>query len=218
MYTIFKVYFFMIIRYVWELCYVESKRESNVNNSRFIKTSKSNMTSLKSGLQLSDLNGKKFKVFGHSFGINQHFNGGIIPFTLSNLVDKFSDNKNFHAIKELLNWKYLEKDVDLMQKLFDKKCFDEVSFLIYKKKYTNKWKITKEQFLVVIENEELDLILFFLKIRHCRVILEDHSVQKLIVEKYMKCGSKMYYGVEMLSYIYSKSWDSNLIKYFSITF
>jgi hypothetical protein len=39
---------------------------------------------------------------------------------------------------------------------------------------------------MVIEKEELDLILFFLKKRECSVVLDDQRIQKKIVETYMR--------------------------------
>lgn len=48
--------------------------------------------------------------------------------------------------------------------------------------------------------------------RECRVILEEFEIQETIVEKYMKYGSKMYYGAEMLLYIYKLNWNNDLTK------
>jgi len=64
----------------------------------------------------------------------------------------------------------------------------------------------------VIEQEQIDLILYFIKIRECRVILDEYSIQSTIVENYMKFGSKMYYGAEMLIYIYKLNWNNDLTK------
>jgi hypothetical protein len=128
------------------------------------------------------------------------------------LVDKFSDAKNKQAINEVLNWKYLEKDKQLLEKLFQKKCFDEIANLIFKKKIVNIWNLNEIQFKIVVEHEEYDLIIFFLKIKHCRKLLNEHVIQSLIVNKYIKCGSKLYYGAEMLSYVYKLSWNYELTK------
>lgn len=146
------------------------------------------------------------------YSINKRFNNGNIPFTLSVLVEKFSESKNKQAINEILNWRFLEKDDQLLEKLFLKKCFDEISALLFKKKMMNKWNLNPNQFKIVIEHEEFDLILFFLKIKHCRKILDEHTIQSVIVKKYIKYGSKLYYGAEMLSYVYKLSWDNELTK------
>jgi hypothetical protein len=63
-------------------------------------------------------------------------------------------------------------------------------------------------FKIVIDNEELELIIYFLRIKDCRVILEDHAIQKKIIEKYIRFGHKFYYGAEMLSYIYKIVWNN----------
>ncbi len=146
------------------------------------------------------------------YSSNKGFNNGNIPFSLSMLVEKFSDARNKQAINEILDWKHLEKDNQLLEKLFQKKCFDEISNLIFKKKLINKWNINQNQFKLVIEHEEFDLILFFLKIKHCRKLLDEHSIQSKIVNKYIKMGSRLYYGAEMLSYVYKLSWNNELTK------
>jgi len=57
--------------------------------------------------------------------------------------------------------------------------------LIQNKK-RDEWTFKKQQFKMVIEKEELDLISFFLKKRECRVVLDDQRIQRKIVETYMK--------------------------------
>lgn len=116
-------------------------------------------------------------------------------------------------IKEILNWKLIDKDPDLFQKLFDLKRFEDICFLIVRFKKKFKWKLTGEMFKLVIENEELELILHFLHNKECRIILEDPVIQKRILEKYIKFGNKFYYGAEMLSYIYKIVWHNELTKY-----
>lgn len=166
-------------------------------------------------MRLSEINRssiEKKNTQGEFYSINKNFNKGIVPFNISYLVESFSERKNYKALKSILNWQFLEMDVNFLQKLFDNKRFDEISFLIYEKNLIKKWKITENQFKIVIDNEECDLILFFLKINHCLILLKDHSVQNLIVTKYMKFGSKFYYGAEMLQYIYIISWNNELTK------
>ena len=63
--------------------------------------------------------------------------------------------------------------------------FEEVSILIHKNKL-DVWPFNIEQFKIVIEQEELELILFFLRRRECRRILDNPYIQKQIVQKYLK--------------------------------
>lgn len=79
----------------------------------------------------------------------------------------------------------MQSDLDFLQKLFDYKCFEEISYLVYSKKKL-KWRLTKEMFKSTLIHNELDLNFFFLKIKDCRVILENPEIQKIIVEKYIK--------------------------------
>ena len=147
-----------------------------------------------------------------SLGINKNFNNGNIPFSLTFLIDKFTETDKKEDIKYVIFWRFIEKDENFLEKLFEKKCFDEISTLIYKKNFINKWKLNKEQFKIVIEQEEFDLILFFLSVKSCIIILQDSRIQAFIVRRYIKSGSKLYYGAEMLSYIYKLSWNSELTK------
>ena len=70
--------------------------------------------------------------------------------------------------------------------------------------------VTKEQFRIVIEKEQTDLILIFVKIREIKSVLENFDIQKRITDNYMKFGNKMYYGIEMLSCIYKYNWNNDL--------
>lgn len=118
--------------------------------------------------------------------VKSKFNKGVIPFTVSYLVKRFCSHSNRQAVKEIIKWNNLDKDKDFLQTLFDKKCFDEISYLLYSERYRNSWERTKEQFKTVILNHELDLILYFLKFRECRTILEDKDIQMCIAHDYMK--------------------------------
>ena len=95
--------------------------------------------------------------------------------------------------------------MELLNTLFNVGCFDEISILLYRK--PNHWPLLKEQFEKVIIGERLDLIIYFIKIRECRVVLDYPEIQKIIASKYMKEGNKIYYGAEMLNYIYKTNWD-----------
>ena len=171
-----------------------------------------NQTNFSSQLKLSNKNydGFKSKKEEPNSIFNKKFNNGKIPFQISFLVKKFAENKNFDAIRNILDWKGIDKDQNMFQVLFDKKCFDEIGSLIYKHQKVDQWKITDDQFRIVIENEELELILFFLRRKECRIILTDSKIQKLVLEKYIRFGSKIYYGAEILSYLNKHQWDNGL--------
>lgn len=79
----------------------------------------------------------------------------------------------------------MDNDKELLSCLFHLKCFEEISILIHNHRNED-WPFKKEQFKMVIEQEELDLILFFLRRRECRVVLEEHHIQKRIVNTYLK--------------------------------
>lgn len=97
-----------------------------------------------------------------------------------------------------------------METLFNHSCFDEISILIYRK--PGYWKFTTEQFRSVINKKELSLILEFLKIRECRVLLDQPEIQEKIVYEYMVHGNTIYYGIEMLNFIYKTNWSMHLTK------
>ncbi len=86
-----------------------------------------------------------------------------------------------------MKWKYLEYDKDLMSILFQEELYDEVYNLIWNSKKNLELNFNKDQFREVIKNgEQLDLILYFLKIPDCKVILDEPDVQRSIVKNYMK--------------------------------
>jgi hypothetical protein len=124
----------------------------------------------------------------------------------------YKRKKNLYAINEIMKWKYLEFDKDLIEVLFKEELYDEVYNLIWNRKNIA-IKFTKDQFREVIKNgEQLDLILYFLRIHDCRVILDEPEVQKSIVNNYMKTGNKLYYGAEMLVAVYKSTWQQGLTK------
>jgi hypothetical protein len=69
--------------------------------------------------------------------------------------------------------------------MFQMNKFEEISILIHKHK-EDTWVFTVSQFKTIIEKEELELILIYLKKRECRRILDTHSIQKKIVQRYLK--------------------------------
>lgn len=79
----------------------------------------------------------------------------------------------------------MENERELLSCLFRMNRFEEISILIHKYK-PDTWPFHIEQFKIVIEQEELELILFFLKRRECRRLLDDQYIQKKIVQKYLR--------------------------------
>jgi hypothetical protein len=108
-------------------------------------------------------------------------------FSISHIINHYCQARTTkHIIAEVMKWKYLEFDKELLTTLFTNLCFNEVYALMWKKT-RNTWTFTKEQFKIVINNgEQMDLILYFLKIRECRLVLDEFDVQKKIVKYYMK--------------------------------
>jgi hypothetical protein len=185
------------LRYLWEQSHITKdekflfKRSSNNENYK-IRNEKN-----KSMLQVN-------------FNLGNNFNNGNLVFELSYLIKQFSKVVPFNQapIHEIIsNWNFIEKDRNLLATLFEVHCFDDISTLIYR--IPGRWEFTKEQFSVLIEEGELDLILYYVRIRECRVILENPENQKKIINNYIRFGNKMYYGAEMLSYISRSNWNMN---------
>jgi hypothetical protein len=149
-------------------------------------------------------------MFINSKAYNKYFNKGVPPIMISELVEKLENLGYISEILEITNWRNLDADSQLIEKLFTLNKFEEINILIWKREYT--WILTKDHFKKVIEAKECDLILYFLKINHCRVELNDHGIQKTIVSNYIANGNTMYYGAEMLGYIYKTRWDNKLTK------
>lgn len=182
----------------------KSQRKTLLGNSTYLKSKstyrKGNFT-LQNALKYHK-NKKKYKNF-----------------QISELLLYFKRRKNKQAIIEILKWKYLEFDKNLFTILFREELYDEVYNLIWNRKNLE-LNFNKDQFREVIKNgEQLDLILYFLKITECKVILDEQDVQKSIVKNYMKyiilklrSGKKVYYGAEMLVCIYRTSWHQNFTK------
>lgn len=157
----------------------------------------------------SDLYRKK-SMFIKSKAYNKYFNKGIPPIEISLLVEKLYNLGYFPEIMEITSWKHLDADKNLIEKLFLLNKFEEINILIWKREYN--WVLTNEHFKKVIEAKESDLILYFLKISDCRIELNNHSIQKIIVSNYIANGNTMYYGAEMLGYIYKTRWNNKLTK------
>lgn len=82
------------------------------------------------------------------------------------------------------NWLYLDNEKDLLNCLFDMERFEEIAMLVYKYNYET-WHFSNEQFVKVIKKNELELILFFLKRRECRRVLDESEIQTIIVKQYI---------------------------------
>lgn len=171
------------LQYLWELSFEDKQPEKFNNHTSKAKSGVSQ--SFKNSHTVFSENHNRKSAFGHSIGHNPHFNNGLAPFKVSLLAEKFAKNNNHDAIKDILLWEHLDNDSDFLQKLFDNLCFDEISILIYSRRKL-KWPLTKDMFRSTITHNELDLLLFFLKIKECRIILDYIEIQKLIVEKYMR--------------------------------
>ena len=78
----------------------------------------------------------------------------------------------------------MKNDTNLLSTLFQVECFDEISILLYR--MPGVWSLNKEQFILTINKNQLDLTLYFLKIRSCVIVLDDFKIQKLIVDNYIK--------------------------------
>jgi hypothetical protein len=139
------------------------------------------------------------------------FNNGQPIFWPKDLIKYYKDLKNINAMKHVIKWNYLDQDTMLLSVLFDTASYDKIAALIFTGQI-NRWEITKDQFRMVIEQSRLDLIVYFLNLRSCRMILEDFQIQQTVVSSYMKVGYKMYYGAEMLTYIYKINWNNELTK------
>jgi len=72
----------------------------------------------------------------------------------------------------------------LLNCLFQLERFEEIALLIHKYKQDT-WHFSNDQFIKVIKKNELELILFFLKIRECRNVLDEYDIQLIIVKEYI---------------------------------
>ena len=143
--------------------------------------------------------------FKPKFSINS-----IIKILIDN--DKKSTKKNTsnNNINKILKWDNIDRDKTFIDTLFQYECFEQISTLI------SIWPGDKfanpDYFKIVILKMQTELILFYLKRRDCRHILIDKTLQEFIVKEYMCKGDLLYYGAEMLTYIYKNQWNSELTK------
>ena len=137
---------------------------------------------------------------------------GEAPFTLSELIEELNNSdKKAQVLEIITSWKYIERDKDLLETLFSRENFEEIAYLIWKKK-VSKWKISEDHFELVIKANQLELIPFFLTLPDCRVILKSKDIHKMIVDQYCKYGNKLYYAAVMLSYVDVVNWSGSLTK------
>jgi hypothetical protein len=141
---------------------------------------------------------------------NSNFNNGELLFTVSELVTKFAQMKHYkknHVHEIISNWKLIEYDPEILKTLFENEYFDDFATLI--RRFPDQWKFNTDHLKTAIYKGQLDLILFFLTKRECRAILNEESIQKVIVRDYME-GNRMYYCAEMLGYITKTNWKTTL--------
>ena len=139
------------------------------------------------------------------------FNQGNLVFMLSDLVDTIHNLGYKDLMNEIVsNWKFLDKDKNLLQALFRNKAYEQISILLYRYPNNVYWKISPNNFKEVIENNGLDLILLCLKEKHCQTVLDSPEIQRIIVDNYLDLGEKMYYGAELLSNVKKSSLDLSL--------
>jgi hypothetical protein len=164
-----------VLQYVWESSYesqnLKKKKSIFINNT--IRSSISNK--LRKSINPNSLN---------TYLPNKQKNKS---FNVSQIISHYSQNKSKHNfLSEIMKWKYLEFDMDLLTTLFTHLCFNEIYTLMWKQT-NHSWTFTKDQFRIVINNgEQLDLILYFLNLRECRLVLDEVEIQRKIVKHYMK--------------------------------
>jgi len=111
---------------------------------------------------------------------------GKFQMHVSDLIEAFSKNGVKEGISDIITkWKFLEHEKNLTNILFKHECFDEISELIYSVKGISR-HFTEDDFELVINKEELDLSLYFLKLPNCRQLLNNKGIQNVIVENYIK--------------------------------
>jgi hypothetical protein len=164
-----------VLQYVWE---------SNFENYNFKKRKTVNL----SMTMRSSLTNKTKKAFNLNNLLTYHQNKQKSKnFNVSQIITHYSHTKGSkNHLAEIMKWKYLEYDMDLLTTLFTNLCFNEIYTLMWKKT-NHSWTFTKDQFRIVINNgEQMDLILYFLKLRECRLVLDEADVQRKIVKYYLK--------------------------------
>ena len=169
------------------------KRKKNINK---------NKTYLNKNKLLNIFQIEKFKP---NFNIND-----IIKILVENDKKQFCKNKSIFNINEITKWKNIMKDETFLSSLFNNNCFETLCLLI--EKWPNEFFLNKNYFKISIEKQQKELILFFLKFRECREILIENSIQKFIVDNYLDNGEFLYYGSELLSYIYPNNWNIEITK------
>jgi hypothetical protein len=168
-----------VLRFVWESSWKNFSDKGGTNTLKKNLTDSSTILKSKSFVRKSNFTIQNALQYHKNKKKNKNFK-------ISELLLYFKKRNNKHAIAEILKWKFLEYDRDLLNILFQEELYNEVFNLIWNRKNLE-LNFTKDQFREVIKNgEQLDLILFFLKIPDCKVILDEADVQKSIVKNYMK--------------------------------
>lgn len=197
------------LKFIWENTFrrPDEERDEGYSKTRLM---------LQQSMKFSSLGeyGTKRSIFIHQIqkASTGNFNKGAPLFFIGkDLVPRLKNKDDKIFLNRIINeWKYIEYDEELLNNLFENLCFDEISTLIWKKRLP--WNFTKEHFKLAIEHDQFELILHFIRLRDCRSVLNEKPYQKKIVDQYMKFGNKMFYGAEMLVYIYQSQWDYGLTK------
>ena len=197
-----------LLKFIWETKN-KAKKDSENKKKNEISIHSTFLTEL---LPYEDLGIKShLESFFSSSLKNTIFKDIKIDFSISDILEKLFQANSLEIIQEIISsWKYLDHDTTLLQTLFRNKAYDEISILLYRYPNHPHWRITPNNFKEVILNEGLELIILCLNEKGCKMVLDDLSIQKRIVNNYLLAGEKMYYGAEMLSNIKKTSLDLSL--------
>ena len=197
-----------LLKFIWETKN-KTKKETDIKKKNPLLIHSTFLTEI---MPYQDIRIKNhLESFFSSSLKNTIFKDIKIDFTISDILDKLFQLNSLEIIQEIISsWKYLDSDTTLLQTLFRNKAYDEISILLYRYPNHPHWRITPINFKEVILNEGLELIILCLNEKGCKIVLDDLSIQKTIVNNYLLAGEKMYYGAEMLSNIKKTSLDLSL--------
>ena len=143
-------------------------------------------------------------------------------FSITNVIDilveiykkkietKGKNVSTFSNLNKILTWKHINLDSSFIESLFKNNLFEQISIIINKWPWSN--FSNQFYFETVINGKNGELILYYLKKKDCLRVLTFEMYQKKIVEDFIAKGDKIYYGAEMLQYIYKNQWNKDLTK------
>ena len=202
------------LKFIWEKKNNNNNNNENINKINLRKNINEKISKKKKKKFNNNNNNKNLNKILNIFQIEQfkpNFNiSEIIKILVENDKKQFCKNKSTKNINEITKWKNIMKDDSFLSSLFNYNCFETLCLLI--EKWPKEFFINKNYFKISIEKKQKELILFFIKFRECREILIEHSIQKFIVENYLDNGEFLYYGSELLSYIYPNNWNIEITK------